>query len=211
MPQPQAPAAPPAQGTASQTDNSSQDFAKTLQDLNNQLQAIQSRRSALIEQVKGLSSEAPTRPMLEVRIAELDRPLALLDALMASNAALGAQGIGEPTVATTAMPPEFYHDRALPKDVFALAAVFMVVLLLPLSLAISKRILRRRVPAAPELSSEVMDRLGRMEAIVESTAVEVERIGEGQRYLTRVLSERTMDKQPDLPRITPRESLAPRS
>lgn len=37
---------------------------------------------------------------------------------------------------------------------------------------------------------ELMARLSRVEQIVESTAIEIERISEGQRFTTRLLSER---------------------
>jgi hypothetical protein len=37
---------------------------------------------------------------------------------------------------------------------------------------------------------EVMTRLARVEQIVESTAIEIERISEGQRFTTRLLSEK---------------------
>lgn len=37
---------------------------------------------------------------------------------------------------------------------------------------------------------ELMARLARVEQIVESTAIEIERISEGQRYTTRLLSEK---------------------
>ena len=40
------------------------------------------------------------------------------------------------------------------------------------------------------LPQEVMDRLTRLDHAVDSIAVEVERIGEGQRFMTRVLSEK---------------------
>lgn len=48
--------------------------------------------------------------------------------------------------------------------------------------------LNRHTP--PALSAELEQRLGRIEYAVESTAVEVERIGEAQRFLTRRLTER---------------------
>jgi hypothetical protein len=37
---------------------------------------------------------------------------------------------------------------------------------------------------------ELLDRIERVERIVEATAVEIERIGEGQRFTTRLLSDR---------------------
>jgi hypothetical protein len=48
-----------------------------------------------------------------------------------------------------------------------------------------------------EDSTELSDRLARIEQIVETTAVEVERLAEGQRYAMRLLAE---------PRLAPRAS-----
>jgi hypothetical protein len=42
------------------------------------------------------------------------------------------------------------------------------------------------------LPSDVVERLERIERVVETTAIEVERIGEGQRFLTRALGERSV-------------------
>jgi hypothetical protein len=44
--------------------------------------------------------------------------------------------------------------------------------------------------ARPARDVEESERLARLERAVEAVALEVERIGEGQRYLTRVLGER---------------------
>ena len=42
----------------------------------------------------------------------------------------------------------------------------------------------------PSLSPEVVQRLERMEQAIDAISVEVERISEGQRFVTRLLSER---------------------
>jgi hypothetical protein len=44
------------------------------------------------------------------------------------------------------------------------------------------------------------DRLARLESAVESIAIEVERISEGQRFTTRLLSEQKQQPSPTLPR-----------
>ena len=51
---------------------------------------------------------------------------------------------------------------------------------------------RRRAPAALDDArlTEISERLSRLEQIAEATAVEVERIGEGQRFTTKLLSDR---------------------
>jgi hypothetical protein len=47
-----------------------------------------------------------------------------------------------------------------------------------------------REAAAPKVPSDVTARLERMEQAIDAIAVEVERISEGQRFTTRLLSER---------------------
>jgi len=63
------------------------------------------------------------------------------------------------------------------------------VLLLPLVYALTKRILRGGRRAAP-MDFESSPRLQRMEQAIESIAIEVERIGEAQRFTTKLLAER---------------------
>ncbi|MEP7380774.1 MAG: hypothetical protein ABI910_03765, partial [Gemmatimonadota bacterium] len=67
--------------------------------------------------------------------------------------------------------------------------VLALVLFVPSSLAIARRIWRRAshgaTPAA--VSREMDERLSRLEQAMDAVAVEVERVGEGQRYVTRIL------------------------
>lgn len=51
---------------------------------------------------------------------------------------------------------------------------------------------RRMDKHVPDASPEVLARLERMEHAIESVAVEVERISEGQRFTTKLLSERAV-------------------
>lgn len=52
------------------------------------------------------------------------------------------------------------------------------------------RAIERRAAAAPSVQPEVLQRLAAIENAVESIAVEVERVSEGQRFTTKLLSER---------------------
>jgi hypothetical protein len=65
------------------------------------------------------------------------------------------------------------------------------VVLLPLSIAYARRIWRKGGQVVAAFPKEIAERMNRVEQIVESTAIEVERIGEGQRFMTRVLTENT--------------------
>lgn len=66
------------------------------------------------------------------------------------------------------------------------ATVICLALGIPLVRAISKRVdaEARRPPLAPEVAT----RLERMEQSIDAIAVEIERISEGQRFTTRLLS-----------------------
>lgn len=54
----------------------------------------------------------------------------------------------------------------------------------------------RRPRGTVSLPAELTERLERIERAVDVTALEVERIGEGQRFLTRALGERALGEPP---------------
>lgn len=119
---------------------------------------------------------------LDARILSLDKQIADADAQVAGAAAIPG---------ATARPPELPRSGP-PEEVFILSGLFMMVVLLPISIAFARRIWRRSAAIGAVVASmprELGDRLGRMEQAIESTAIEVERIGEGQRFMTRVLTE----------------------
>lgn len=61
-------------------------------------------------------------------------------------------------------------------------------------------ILNRKRPAAPAPDTTALEaRLSRIEQIVESTAIEVERVSESQRFMVNVFSQRASEPAP-LPR-----------
>jgi hypothetical protein len=89
------------------------------------------------------------------------------------------------------------------------AGIGAFVLMLPLVLALARRIWVRGGQRTQSLVDfESSPRLARLEQAVEAIAVEVERIGEGQRFATKLLSERTAD--PVAKRATPPESAGAR-
>ncbi len=91
-------------------------------------------------------------------------------------------------------PPPFgpFIDRGPPEGVLQLVIVLAVlaagtIILTPLFRAFGRRLERRRDPPAelPQLAP----RLDRIEQAIEAIAVEVERISEGQRYVTKQMHE----------------------
>ena len=80
----------------------------------------------------------------------------------------------------------------MPDNVAKVASLFTLFVLCPLALAIARlvwlRATKRSAPQA-QLSGESAQRLERLEQGMEAIAIEIERVAEGQRFVTRILSE----------------------
>ena len=89
-----------------------------------------------------------------------------------------------------------------PEVIVPLAGIFMIVALslgIPFLRIVGKRLEASATP--PTFPSEVTARLERIEHAIDAMAVEVERIAEGQRFTTKLLSERAADRDA-LPRAS---------
>jgi hypothetical protein len=80
-------------------------------------------------------------------------------------------------------PPIWNSDNAT-----AVIIVFFLAVLMPISLAFARRIWRRAGKETPAAHTDMIaPRLERLEQAVDAVAIEIERIAEGQRFLTKVL------------------------
>jgi hypothetical protein len=128
---------------------------------------------------------------LDGRIEAMDQQIAGADAQVAATAAVPG-AVVEP-------PPIERHGP--PEEVFVLGGIFMFVAIMPISIAYARRIWRRSAAAVAAIPQDIIDRFTQIDQAVESIAVEVERIGEGQRFITRVLSDQ--GKRPALEAAAP--------
>jgi hypothetical protein len=161
-------------------------FKAQRSELNGQLEGLQNTRQRINNELEDMPSTAPQRPGLEARLKDVDTRISAVDQMLAGNAAQIAQAAAVP--GAVVQPPERIVQGP-PEDVYVLSGLFMVIVLLPLSIALSRRIWRRSAAVVTSIPREIAERLSRMEQAVEATAVEVERIGEGQRFLTRLFTE----------------------
>lgn len=69
-----------------------------------------------------------------------------------------------------------------------MSSVVAIALGIPVIRALSRRFLERP-PVAPALPPDVAGRLQRIEQAVDAISIEVERISEGQRFTTKLLTE----------------------
>ena len=91
---------------------------------------------------------------------------------------------------TVQPPPSRELEAAMERERMLFAG--SMVVLIPLVLAFARRLWHRGGPRHA-IDIEASPRLQRMEQAIESIAVEVERIGEAQRFTTKLLTERQPD------------------
>jgi len=159
-------------------------------ELRNQLDRAEERAENLRDELTQTSStETTVRAGLEqrikdtdARIAELDRQIAEADARVATAAAVPGATIEPPR---PPMPPR----RGPPEEAWFLGGMLIVLGVFPIAIAHARRIWRRPAANSGEMPAELTDRLNRLEQAVDAVAVELERVGEGQRYVAKVFAE----------------------
>jgi hypothetical protein len=87
------------------------------------------------------------------------------------------------------------------EDQMAVLGFFVSVIVIgfPFAVALALRMVRRGQPPASPATAELNERLERMEHAIDSIGIEVERISEGQRFTTKLLSERETEPARALP------------
>ena len=82
--------------------------------------------------------------------------------------------------------------------IIILAGIMCSTAVIIAAMALTSRLMsQRRLLSETQRDDEMARRLERIEHIVETTALEVERLGESSRFVTRLLSERTPRTDPD--------------
>ena len=156
-------------------------------ELGSQLDGLENTRRELAEQLADPSTTAgASRAGLEARIVEVDKRISDVGKQIAGADAAVATSAAVPGAV---VEPPRYVRQGPPEEVFVLSGMFIVVVMLPLSLALARRIWKRGTAAAMAFPQEITDRFSRLEQAVDSIAIEVERIGEGQRFVTRLLAD----------------------
>jgi hypothetical protein len=157
-------------------------------ELSGQLNAANSRRVELGKQLRN-AFNGPDRTGLEDRMGVLDKRILQIETDVADvGRALSAAPAG---VLTGTTAPGRNFNGPTPGQMTAISIVGTIFVLFPLVIAFARLLWRRAVHPAKPLppSPELTGRLDRMEQGIEVIALEVERISEGQRFVTRLLSD----------------------
>ena len=152
-------------------------------------QAVAAHQQAIAAQAQ--AAEAAREAAIAAGQQARDQAQMLRDqAQMLRDAARAGRDVGQPIIIRPPMPfgPSPRQERMLFAG-FVIVVLAAVVILLPLMRAFARRLegSHRKVDALDTGSAE---RLQRIEQAVDAMAIEIERISEGQRFTTKLLSSR---------------------
>lgn len=107
----------------------------------------------------------------------------------------GAEPLVAPEASVLVPPPIPVDPNRMPEGVKEVSIAFFVctaltIVLFPLARALARRMDRGAALPAPANAREHEERLQRIETAVDSIAIEVERISEGQRFTTKLLADK---------------------
>jgi hypothetical protein len=205
-----APPPPPARGTPKvslpgvadgapqaipQTAAEIQRLRSKANELSRQLSSATGRRDDVISELRSASADA--RPGLEARLRVLDDRIVSLEQEIAVNSRAIANSPLE-LVNRTEGATGGRRQGPDPDVVVPIVGMIGVFGLLPIAIGYTIRLVRR--PSAPVVSSmndaRQDRRLERMEQAMDAMSIELERITEGQRFVTKLMHERAIALPP---------------
>lgn len=82
------------------------------------------------------------------------------------------------------------------EDIVVPIAFFLTAIVMAIGIPLVRGIVRRwdRKATAPELPLDTAARLDRIEQAIDAMSIQVERIAEGQRFVTRIMSDRAGER-----------------
>jgi len=175
-------------GTPPMTAREVQALRQRGSELSRQLNSVNNRRDQLASQLE--DAQGANRAGIEARITQLDQRIMGIEADIAQNGRLLAAAPASALVNSNSetRPPTPFGLN--PGQVTGIGIVGTIFVGFPIAIAVARNIWRRGGRhAAPAVAPESTERMERLEQAVDAIAIEVERISEGQRYMTRLLSE----------------------
>lgn len=154
-------------------------------ELSNQLNSAARRREELVNDLEGATGA--NRAGLESRLQLLDQRILQIEGDIASTGLLLASARGQ--IQEPATP--INGSDSMQIDVTAITAILSVFVLFPLAVTYARNLWKKgSLPKSDDkLAHDNAERLARLESAVDSIAIEVERISEGQRFVTKLLAE----------------------
>jgi hypothetical protein len=155
-------------------------------EISRQITNVKDRREEVAQKLR-VAVPGADRAGLEQQVAVLDQRIVQLENDLNSSGRelIALRGL----VGTTQVPSPPEDGTLNSEQITGISIVFTLAVLMPLSIAWARAIFRRAKHAAEQPSPELQRRLERMEEGIEAIAIEVERISEGQRFVSKLLGE----------------------
>jgi hypothetical protein len=156
-------------------------------DLSDQLQSAAGRREELAQEMATIDRAA--RPGLQARIDQLDQRILRIEKDIEVTGDLLARSRLQLTDAGPG--PDGPPWRNSDMNMTAVGVLFTLFVLGPIAISIARNIWRRgsRSKVESPVERDNAERLSRLEQSIDTIAVEVERISEGQRFVTKLLND----------------------
>jgi hypothetical protein len=161
-------------------------FKHQREELSNQLDRLEDQRRDISQSLQQPGLNSVDQKAMEQRLTVVDARIAATEKQLADADANIARSAAIPGAVVERREP---RREGPPEEAFVIAGLFIFVVLLPISIAFARRIWKRGTTAIGKLPQEIYDRFARVDQSLDSIAIEVERIGEGQRFLTRMYTE----------------------
>jgi hypothetical protein len=184
---PPTPPAPPTLPIPAATDIGT--LTSQLTELTIQRAGLKAQWDGLRRQLENMQQSNPSRPAVVEEWAQVGSQMAQVDGQIAAIATRIQQQQGKLTIpgGRDMPPPRRQMDPDLP---IAGAIAVMLALILPISIAYAMRMFRRHPAPLGPRTDDFGPRFDRLEHAVDAIAIEVERVSEGQRFVTKILAER---------------------
>ena len=190
----QAPPAPPAPGITVVTPQALAGPPATAQEvralraqrseLSDQLNSATGRRREIARQLQ--SATGADKAGLEQRLGVLDARISRLET---SIDEVGQQLASAP-VALVAQDAPVHNSRpTVSMNAVPILIVFTIFVLCPVAIAFARSLWKRASQPSAVADRDTTARLERMEQAMDAIAIEIERVSEGQRFVTRLMAE----------------------
>jgi len=153
--------------------------------LSDQLDNVTDRRNEIVEQLRSAPNVA--EPGLTAQLKVLNDRIVQLETDLAATGRQIASA--SPDVMSMAMEPPRGDDNGSFQDGVGAGVAGSVVVATVMLFLFRRRLRRRGFGRSPQLSDDASPRLARLEQGMDAIAIEIERISEGQRFVTKLLSE----------------------
>ena len=159
-------------------------------EISNQLESASGRRQRLVDQLR--RADGANKAGLESRLTVLDQRIVRLEAELDATGQQLTSPQAARLISETRPAPNFPRPRFSNVDPEPIIICFILFVMSPIALSISRLVWKRasRMATTAAAPAESGHRLERIEQAVDAIAIEVERVSEGQRFVTRLFSER---------------------